>query len=294
MKKIFFLIVFSPFLIFSQVNKEIVLLKERDSTIVKKAHVYIDDIPYTFSNGKGIFQLRVSNKKGNVRITHIGFLDKVLLLNEIIRDTLYLKEKNNVLNEVLITKKRRKRIEVFPKKNLLTRIGYFKGHKIRLNKIYATFLSKPKKKIYRITKVLIETSKGYWGDSKKKYMPFKVNLYFVDSISGYPSKKILPHSILVREEDGKKKYVEVDVSKLYIDYPDNGIFVSVEPLTEREYYTFSYISKELPAFKILKKNRKSRTYYQEYKYGKLITNWGEEKYPLNFIYNFGVELELEN
>jgi hypothetical protein len=145
-----------------------------------------------------------------------------------------------------------------------------------------------------IKNIIVQPYHDDWGDPNRMFMPFKVNLYSVDTLTNLPKKKLLPNGIIVRKVQGKGKYVLVNISDFLIDFPTEGIFVCVETLSINEYQKYKKISNEYPAFMYIMrdKNNKSITYirlYSEDK-SKIIYDWGEPD-TYEFIYLFGIELE---
>lgn len=268
------------------------ILSQNDSIEIKDAAITLQNGKVHFSNDLGLFCFK--KKYDSILISHINYKNKYFFINTLNNSNkLYLEEKKGELEEVIIVNKKRKLKRILPNKSFLSYFA-FKGHNAGFNTIYATYLPNSKKHEAIIKNILIEPSEGYWGDPKKQYMPFKVNLYSVDSLTKLPKTKILLDTILVSKKKGGKRYVIVNIKKYRIEFPLEGIFVSVQTLPEYEYKLRNSISHEAPAFKILnkEKNSKNITYYRRLnEYGEIKKDWIDETLPgLYFIYNFGIEI----
>jgi hypothetical protein len=276
-------------------QSEFMVLNYKDSTAIENAYISINGSNKTITDKNGIFKIKSNSKIDSLTISHISFISKTLKKNELsISRIIYLTENNEQLDEVVISEKKLIVETILPKQTLFSKMGHFKGHRAIESSEYVTFIPNKENKSELIKNIVIETHKGYWGDPNKEFMPFKVNLYSVNAKNGLPDKKLLPTSILTRKLSAESKYVKVDISDFFIDFPDNGIFVCVETLSKDEYNEYLSISTQSPAFKIINKTKKSEsiTYSRKFRNGEIIKDWIDNKYPpVEFIYNFGIEIE---
>ncbi|MTH16370.1 hypothetical protein [Flavobacterium sp. LC2016-01] len=125
----------------------------------------------------------------------------------------------------------------------------------------ATYI--PKSSENKEIKNLLFSVSDYGGITNLKYLPFKVNLYTVDSLR-MPGKPILEQDILVKKDDNEY-WTKVDISKSKITIPDEGIFVVFILLEKENYPTdFIYSKKGLIAVvPALKAYRYSKTYIRK-------------------------------
>ena len=276
-------------------QSEFKVLKYKDSSAIENAYVSMNGMSKTITDKNGIFKIESNFEFDSLTISHISFNPKTLNKYELSKSRIiYLKEKNQQLDEVVIDEKELVLEPILPKQTLFSKMGHYKGHRAPENSEYVTYIPNSENKSEFIKNIVIETHKGYWGDPKKEYMPFKVNLYSVNKTTGLPDKKLIPISILTRKISEDSKYVKVDISDYFIDFPESGIFVCVETLTKDEYREYVNISTQSPAFKIIKKTKKSKsiTYSRKFRNGEMIKDWIDEKYPpVDFVYNFGIEIE---
>jgi hypothetical protein len=294
MKKIALIILFFAVV---KVNSqsEFKVLNYKDSTAIENAYISMNGLNKTITDKNGIFKIKSNSKFDSITISHISFNAKTLKKSELLTsEIIFLVEKNQQLDEVVINEKEVVIEPILPKQTLFSKMGHYKGHRAIENSEYVTFIPNSKNKSELIKNIVIETHKGYWGDPNKEYMPFKVNLYSVNESNGLPDKKLLSNSILTRKISEESKYVKVDISDYFIDFPESGIFICVETLSKDEYKDYMHISTQSPAFKIIKKTKKSKsvTYSRKFRNGEMIKDWIDEKYPpVEFVYNFGIEIE---
>lgn len=292
------LFILLPIVTFAQKEHKYILISDKDSTVVKDAYIFVDDKLTTYSDENGVFKLK--NKKFEIiTIKHLNFYDLSINTSDLFNNKkIYITPKNEELNEVVVSGREVTTKKVLPKQSLLSKIGYYVGHKANTNAIYATYIPYNKKyKNSTIKNILIETSKGYWGDPNKQYMPFRVNLYTVDTLTKLPDQKILPDTLLISKKiGGDSKYVSCNIEEYLIDFPKEGIFVAIKTLSKYQYRDDYEISNEAPAFKIIResKNSKNITYRKWFNSdGSLKKDWNDPEYGvLGFIYNFGIEVEI--
>ncbi|RRO22162.1 hypothetical protein [Flavobacteriaceae bacterium 14752] len=297
MKIIYLIIFLFSVSISAQSSIKISLFSKKDSTFIENAFIYKDNNLVSYSDKKGVFKIKNTDFK-SITINHLSFKSISLNRKDVYNNKkIYLIEKNEALDEVTINSKEVKTDLILPKQSLWSKISYNIGHKANTNSICATYIPFDNKYKHSIIKnILIETSKGYWGDPNKQYMPFLINLYSVDSVSKLPNKQLITDSILVsKNKNDKSKYVTYNVEKYYIDFPEDGIFVAVKTLNKYQYREYSDISNEAPAFKVIDKSKRSKsvTYCKHYHIdGTIEKDWIDKDIPLlGFIYNFGIEVE---
>lgn len=297
MKSFLFLILFISYFVNSQNPTTYRVLSENDSVAIKDAFVLIDEKVVAFSDSLGYFNINsISNTA--LSISHVNY--KKNTISHVESNSVqyvFLQPKNQELEEILISNKKKKSKKILPTQSIISKLGYYKGHKTAFNSIYATYLPNKSKKEAIIKTILIQPHKGYWGDPNKQYMPFRVNIYAVDPKTNLPLNKLLPDKFLTAKERKNQKYVEVNIRDYMIEFPQEGIFVAIETLSEEEYQKLYSMSYEAPAFKIVdNKNSPFITYSRRFdEFGVLKSDWLDEFYsPLPFVFNFGVEIEFLN
>jgi hypothetical protein len=100
-----------------------------------------------------------------------------------------------------------------------------------LNKIGKLYTIGIKIKPSSTINLLQSTTTNYERD---KFAPFNVNVYNFDSKSNLPSTKYLVNDTLVQLEKGDDILI-LDLSKLNIPFGKDGVFITLEKLTESRY-----------------------------------------------------------
>lgn len=202
---------------------------------------------YFITDENGKFEIP-NNKVDSIEVSSLGYKKRI---DKVILDTIYLDNEQNQLSEVIIN----------PKIKIKNQLSFFE----KLNSFETNFSWNNKAAIYipksngnneYIKKLLFSVS-DYGGVKNLKFLPFKTNLYTVDSL-GFPSKPILEEDILVTKTN-TENWTKVDVSKFKIIIPDEGIFVVFIILHEKD-YPISFINSKhgnisaVPALKAYKYN----------------------------------------
>ncbi|WP_026712791.1 peptidase associated/transthyretin-like domain-containing protein [Flavobacterium daejeonense] len=186
--------------------------------------IYSNNISkYFITDENGKFEIP-NNTIDSIEVSSLGYKKRI---DKKILDTIYLDNDQNQLSEVIIKPdtKIKNHLSFFEKLNSFeTNFSW--------NNKAAIFIPKSNKSNEYIKNLIFAVS-DYGGVKNLKYLPFKTNLYTVDSI-GLPSKPILNEDILVTKTDNEN-WTKVDVSKSKIIIPDEGIFVVFIILEEKNY-----------------------------------------------------------
>jgi CRISPR/Cas system-associated exonuclease Cas4 (RecB family) len=251
----------------------------------------------TTSNEKGEFKLEIDSPK-IILFSAIGFETKKIS-SDLIKNILELKPQTTELDEVIISSK---------KLSKEFTIGEFKKSKInsyfscgikpwivaRLFKYQDEFDETPfLKKITIVTKSDVKNSK------------FNIRLYGVNQ-NGEPENYIYNQNIIGIAKKGKK-LTEIDVSKLNIEFPENGFFIAIEWLiieeNKHEYkYTIKGSRKKLkkisyePSIGIVPAETNENSF--RYNQGKMIRIWKNNNETMKRYRNkynlLAIELTLTN
>lgn len=230
-----------------------------------------NELRYFITDTEGKFEMPNYYKKeiDYIEISSLGFKKVVL---DIILDSIYLENDVNELDEVFINSK--------------SKITYQLSAFEKFNTFETNFSWDNKAAVYipsngehkEIKKLLFAVS-DYGGVKNLKYLPFKVNIYTVDSF-GLPDKPILSQDIEIKKEDDKN-WTKVDISKSKIIIPAQGIFV-VFIILDKKDYKVNYINSKhglISAVPGLKAYKYSKTYvrksyiYRECNYPELCNVW---------------------
>lgn len=235
----------------------------------------------------GNFNFKSNNKKDSLVFYHMGYkLLKISVDDLSYKKYIYLKPIEKELKEVIITQSQ-KRKEIYPPKKASNFLMINKPAKIWYSSQIALYI--PHKidfNEYLINKIFIHTVKGYWDkDESSKYVPFKVNLYSVDSITKLPGEKIFADNYIIQRDINKNRIEVLLLERL--NFPIDGIFIVVETFDQDQ-------TNNRPAFLRVKnpKNSQFQSYFKSLliKDGKY-SEWTNNRLSnIDANYYFGLEI----
>lgn len=183
---------------------------------------YLDDKTGTYCNEAGVF---ATDKIGHrVQISLISYDSKVIVIPD--KDSVvYLQPRPCQLDEISVspTIVKPSIIGFFNSKSDFTRTG-ISGEEL------AVFISNPSKTDLYLKEVLIKTDIRKLVKSNLKIdfvSMFKVNFYLKKDKSFEPGKQLQVKSLILTSDSLKRKSA-IDISRLKILMPADGIFVSIE------------------------------------------------------------------
>jgi hypothetical protein len=274
-----FLVLLFSTITFAQ-KRILVIDKENRNPIVNVAILINDTVKYA-SNDEGFFLIKNKDLKKEISLKHVSY--ETINLNELVNvDTIFFEKKINKLNEIILVNKKNKELIILPPNSIISEFGFYKGHNTNLDTQYVTYIPNEIVSEYKIKSIIIELKKGHWKSENLNLMPFKLNLYSVDSILKIPLEKLIDESIYTKKENKNK--IIIDVSDYNIDFKKGGIFVSVEILDIEEYVKDGFFYNSGPSFKYLKKLKQNDFFTLEK------NNDKNEWKKLSFVYNFGIKI----
>jgi hypothetical protein len=300
--KILYFLLLSSCLGFAQ--KKSVLIVNANKQAIEGVNALFSEGLYAQSDkeGKMIF---ANQPKENVVFTHLGY-DTLKVAFSKLKDTLILKEKSNILNEVVISKKT-KRTKLFPKKynlNLVANMATLgTGSPLHYKEQIGVFVpNEDENRVKYIQKVFLRAeeyesvtnpntpNKNLIHWKKEKYAPFKVNLYTADSLIGIPSKKLFEEDFVVQLKLGEKYAVLELTKEQQLQMPNGGVFVVISSY-DKEYYERLGL-RSSPYFEEVVTNSKSL--YKQYRtvsrYGELIWVRDDRAWKYNCLLDVGFEV----
>jgi hypothetical protein len=196
-----------------------------------------------------------------IKISHVIFGDAFFTKDKIINtDKIYIEERTNNLEEVMISFHKKIKKLIFPEKDILSLKNY--GVSFPFNSEVAIYV--PNNDLlenYIIKQIIIKTEKNQFiKNNNSKFVPFEVNLYSVDSVKGIPGEKIFKDNFFaIRNKNEENVTVDLgDISRTL--FPKNGIFIVIGLFDEEYYNKIGYFEK--PSFKVVRKKKKSN--FKEY------------------------------
>ncbi|RSK41413.1 peptidase associated/transthyretin-like domain-containing protein [Mangrovimonas spongiae] len=221
---------------FAQNSKNIRLLSLKDSTSIDFAHIFLDEKLITYSDESGYFKVQLKNDFNILKIEHLTYETFKVVKSELKKqEVIFMKEKNNSLEEVVISvKKKPKKHILLPEKSY--KELFMKGLDVRFpyslkNAVYVP--NELKGENYKIRNIVFQSRKGF-DNPKGKYIPFKLNLMTVDTVTFLPKKNIFEKDLPVGKKENQK-ILKIDVSEYNLDFPEEGIFIVVS-LYDKDYY----------------------------------------------------------
>jgi len=217
---IFFLLSFDCF---SQTSEKAFQIITKDSVPIPDAiiKVYFENSEaQLISDSLGKFALKEEEIKNvkKIEISHLNFEGKVIKISA--PEKIVLSERAYLLDVTTVSAK-------------IKTVGEPTSANFGFNDIVVNFIPGTKNE-NKIIKKLKYNTVNFGGVKGLKYLPFKANLYLVDSLTGLPGKQLIPDGILLKRSNNKR-YVEADISNYNIVMPENGIFIAFELLPEESY-----------------------------------------------------------
>jgi hypothetical protein len=217
--KIFILALLVSSQIFCQEYK-FVLLDSLSKKPLAFAHIFTaNNNEGLTSNATGEVILKQGYKEEAITITHLAYCTKTLK-KEVYNDTIFLKQKNTNLPEVIVQNKK------------VQTLGY-----TNLKKTH--YITTSGENIILAQHIPNETGAAHTLKSlhykirskKKDSLLVRAHIYSVDPITKKPNKELLSKSIIypVRR---KKGTLSIDIQDQYIEMPSEGLFIGLEWLGE--------------------------------------------------------------
>lgn len=155
-----------------------------------------------------------------VHISSLNYKDTIVLAKNLLNTTLYLQQKTEVLDEIILTKRLEREVVLDPIKR-----GIQKVHTKGLRMIAKYFPSTKKNSCCKyVSKVEIQFPKRQKQQSK-----FRFRIFNRDQVSGYPKDDLLMENIPITIKEGETT-VFLDLEKYAIEMPENGLFIAFEKL----------------------------------------------------------------
>lgn len=174
------------------------------------------------SNEDGTFRMYLNQKylSGKIHISCLNYQDTIVQASTLQNSVLYLQPKNEILNEIILTRKLEQKVELDPVKK-----GIISMHSRGLRMVAKYFPNTKKNKCCSyLTKITIEFPRRKNQNSK-----FRFRVFSVDEATGKPSDDLLLENIPVTISENDTQVV-LDVTDHNIKMPKNGFFVAFEKL----------------------------------------------------------------
>ena len=187
----------------------------------------------------GTFSLEIKESllKEKVHVSCLNYKDTIVFAEELYNKTLFLEAKRIELDEVVVSRSKKKIIILDKVKK---RVTPFHTNGIRMIGKY--FPNKLKGDFF------IDMIKIYFAKRNSEKAKFRIRIFSVDKNTGKPKEDILTKSIPISIEKGQK-IAELNLEGYYIELPRNGVFVVFEKLIiPYNLYKTSFADKEEAEF----------------------------------------------
>ncbi|NOQ23970.1 MAG: hypothetical protein GQ564_01290 [Bacteroidales bacterium] len=105
-------------------------------------------------------------------------------------------------------------------------------------------------------KTTIQNIRYFIGDKGNYKKPFKVMLYSIDSITGKPSKILIPDTLIISAKSGNY-WTTIDISAYSLDFPKEGVFASMEWIPDEDFSVVSQSECQYLAYNKVKNENKT-------------------------------------
>lgn len=231
-------------------------MDSKSGSPVADADVYADSVFVASTDFIGYVNVNMDSNFKKLTIDHIAY-DKLaihydsLFVNRVYR----LKKSDNVLQEVIVNSKTKEDSLVLPYAN------FIHGMKV------ATLIKERAGSYITHLKFRVVSPHGVKG---LNFLPFKANVYEMDSATHLPDKPLLPHDVLVENKEGNN-WATVDISEYNIKIPpQSACIVFIIPHYDEGLYETFWIQSKLglidavPMLKYRQALNKGESYMYEY------------------------------
>ncbi len=238
--RVFLLYCFISLTAFSQTIqfKSSIIDKETKEPVAYANISFLESDRGISSNEDGTFSLEIDKKmlKDKVHISCLNYKDTIVNAFALQNKNLTMQSKNEVLNEVVISKKVDKEfvIDNYKRKNIKSTFGGSQSSPWIVAKYFKY------KKEYDKTPYLKEIIVYFGSMLGRKKSKFRIRLFKIDKDSGKPSEDLTRENIIAfsRKVDGK---VKINVFKYDIEFPKEGFFVGLERIhIPYNFYEYTY------------------------------------------------------
>jgi hypothetical protein len=187
----------------------------------------------TTSNENGVFKIEVNSQNKNrdtIEFSYLGYKKVKFSIEDILNlnDKLILMESTPmILNEVLIIPKKYKtiRLGIFDKKPQSKQITNLYNNKI------GNYIENKKHKVGRVKSV------SFYIDQEGHFeTPFRIRIYDLNKERNCPGNDILNQNVVISAN--KAGWINIDMTKYNIPFPQEGLFVMMEWINSGDKYFY--------------------------------------------------------
>lgn len=204
--------------LFDKINKEPVVYANISFMDMKKGTSSLED---------GSFRLEIKKRDltKKIHISCLNYNDTIVLVKDLMNKVLYLSPSTFQLDEVVISRRLNKEIEIdtYKRKDIKTSFGATKGNPWIVTKLFKYKAS------YKETPYIKDVTVYFGSWMMRKKGKFRLRLYSVDPITKKPKNDLIRDNLIVsmKKKNGK---IKVDISKYNIEIQGEGLYVGIERL----------------------------------------------------------------
>ncbi len=219
-------------------QKKILLLNKKNEPI-QFANVKYGLKTGVYSNETGYFQI-TANENDTIKISSVGY-KQYIILNKYIKDTVILEDDIIELKEIIISNKINK-IKKVSKIKTKNSSEFYDGFRTSNGNEIATLIENnfPNNtvKLKKIIVPILTKTMNYRLLNKSqvlKKFPFQTyfRINFYENKNNCPGEKINEDNIIVKIDENSASDFQIDLKSNNIYIPENGFFVSIENLGEK-------------------------------------------------------------
>lgn len=227
-----FLLFLNSYLLLGQ--HTVVLKDKNTNNAIAYASIFKDDKLYTTADSLGVFHVDAKSLKSNFTISSVGYTSKTVVISA--EDTvIYLEKEVAQLEEMRILARKNKRKFTLGKAKRGD-IVVVCGKTGNLTEELGKFFKNPTEEVLFLKKFKFNT----FASTKSRIVNI---LFYSVKETGEPDKIISPENIICKLKKGNRT-TEVDLSKMNIEMPKEGIFVAVQYLLLEENKQYSDKNKD--------------------------------------------------
>lgn len=213
-------------------GKEIIILDSLSYKPIQFANIkYLKSEYGTFSDSLGLFNFnkKVSEK---VLISVLGYENKIIF-NKNIKDTILLRPKTIVLDEISINTNSKQNYGYH------TKNGKYIGSFIK-RAVIAVYIKNENPNIKKLIHSL-----NFKIKKRGKFLSIvRPHLYSVNQKTNMPDKDLLDYNLLFKQQKRGKSTINIDINDKYIIFPKEGFFIALEWVGNTEDIDFSFSEKK--------------------------------------------------
>jgi hypothetical protein len=203
---------------FSKDVKRVYLRNLSTGKAIESVAVYANNEFCGYSNKRGVVELKGLSDSSVLVFTHPGYVTMQVKCDSLPQKAVIkLKQISNSIKEIEVVAKETFWIQ----RALLTIYPFIYGSLGTQSSILYTFVPYTNKRYIKNIKYRLTEFHGTKGLT---YLPFKANLFTVDTINKLPKERIFIQDTTIRRE--KSKWVKLDISSYKIKVPKEGIFIA--------------------------------------------------------------------